>query len=91
MTFNVGVIIGPILGGIMADPAGSYPNVFGNVEFFKRYPYALPNIVSAIFLSMAALGVFFGLAEVSLDFDWVLQWLSCCRHLNQFGIKRIWV
>ncbi|KAI1158762.1 major facilitator superfamily domain-containing protein [Nemania serpens] len=54
MTFNIGVIIGPILGGILSDPAGSYP-VFENVEFFKKFPYAAPNIVSAIFLSTALL------------------------------------
>ncbi|KAI1119694.1 major facilitator superfamily domain-containing protein [Nemania abortiva] len=54
MTFNVGVIVGPILGGVLSDPAGSYP-AFENVEFFKRFPYAAPNIVSAIFLATAVL------------------------------------
>ncbi|KAI1149162.1 major facilitator superfamily domain-containing protein [Nemania diffusa] len=54
MTFNVGVIIGPILGGILSDPAGSFP-AFKNVEFFKKFPYATPNIVSAVFLSTALL------------------------------------
>ncbi len=57
MTFNIGVIIGPILGGILSDPAGSYPNLFGNVNFFKAFPYATPNIVSAIFLFCAAVAV----------------------------------
>lgn len=64
MCFNIGVIIGPILGGLLADPAGSYPNVFGHVTFFIRYPYATPNILSAIFLFSATLGIFFGLSEV---------------------------
>ncbi|KAI0101985.1 MFS general substrate transporter [Nemania sp. FL0031] len=54
MTFNIGVIIGPILGGVLSDPAGSYP-AFENVEFFKKFPYATPNIVSAVFLSTAML------------------------------------
>ncbi|KAI1194676.1 major facilitator superfamily domain-containing protein [Nemania serpens] len=54
MTFNIGVIIGPILGGVLSDPAGSYP-VFENVEFFKKFPYAAPNIVSALFLGTALL------------------------------------
>jgi hypothetical protein len=64
MCFNIGVIIGPILGGLLADPAGSYPSIFGNVKFLKNYPYAPPNLLSAFFLGSAALGVFFGLAEV---------------------------
>lgn len=64
MCFNIGVIIGPILGGLLADPAGSYPKLFGHVTFFVRYPYATPNILSAVFLLAATLGIFFGLSEV---------------------------
>lgn len=63
MTFNVGVIIGPILGGILSDPAGSYPGVFGNVVFFQKFPYALPNLVSALILCFALAGIFFLLEE----------------------------
>jgi MFS family permease len=64
MCFNIGVIIGPILGGLLADPAGSYPEMFGGVGWLLRFPYAPPSIVSAFFLFMAAVGVFFGLEEV---------------------------
>lgn len=53
------------MGGLLADPAGSYPTVFGNVQWMKKFPYALPNIVSAGLLFAATLGVFFGLNEVS--------------------------
>ncbi|KAH8671409.1 major facilitator superfamily domain-containing protein [Xylariales sp. PMI_506] len=63
MTFNIGVIVGPILGGVLSDPAGSYPDLFGNVAFFQRFPYALPNLVSAGFLSIAFLGVWLFLEE----------------------------
>ncbi|KAI2640154.1 major facilitator superfamily domain-containing protein [Xylaria nigripes] len=55
MTFNIGVIIGPIIGGTLSDPAGSYPNLFGSVELFKKFPYATPNIVSAMLLGAAML------------------------------------
>ncbi|UKZ46454.1 hypothetical protein TrVGV298_000657 [Trichoderma virens] len=63
MTFNIGVIIGPILGGILSDPAGSYPSFFGNVAFFVKFPYAAPNIVSFFFLLAAAIAVWLGLEE----------------------------
>ncbi|KAM0254710.1 hypothetical protein ACHAQJ_006491 [Trichoderma viride] len=63
MTFNIGVIIGPILGGILSDPAGSYPNLFGDVKFFVKFPYAAPNIVSSLFLFFAAVAVWLGLEE----------------------------
>jgi len=65
MCFNVGVIIGPILGGLLADPAGTYPKLFGHIAFFKKFPYAAPNLLSAFFLLCASLGVFLGLTEVT--------------------------
>lgn len=65
MTFNIGVIVGPVLGGLLADPAGSYPGVFGGVEFLRRFPYAMPNLVSAFFLLAAALVAWLCLEEVS--------------------------
>ena len=63
MTFNIGIIIGPILGGILSDPAGSYPSLFGGVSFFEKFPYATPNIVSSVFLAGAAAAVWLGLEE----------------------------
>jgi MFS family permease len=63
MTFNIGVIIGPILGGVLSDPAASYPGLFGKVALFTRFPYVLPNLVSAVFLFFAALMVWLGLEE----------------------------
>ncbi|EGX96426.1 Major facilitator superfamily transporter [Cordyceps militaris CM01] len=63
MTFNVGIIVGPILGGLLSDPAGSYPALLGGVRFFRAYPYALPNMVSAAFLVAAAAAVWLGIEE----------------------------
>ncbi|TQN66942.1 putative membrane protein [Colletotrichum shisoi] len=63
MTFNIGVIVGPILGGILSDPAGSYPALFGDVAFLKKYPYSAPNLLSAVFLAYAALSVWLCLDE----------------------------
>lgn len=42
---NLGIFLGPLLGGALADPAGQYPKVFGNVRFFVDYPYALSSFV----------------------------------------------
>lgn len=77
MCYNIGVIIGPILGGLLADPAGTYPKLFGHIEWLKKYPYAPPNLLSAFFLFSAAVGLFFGLAEVCIQF-------ACCTLKQAF-------
>ena len=64
MCFNIGVIIGPVLGGLLSDPAGSYPDTFGNIAFFRKFPYATPNIVSAVFLCCSLTLVWLFLKEV---------------------------
>ena len=74
MCFNIGVIIGPVLGGLLSDPVGSYPRIFGEgsllggkdgVWWLRHWPYALPNLLSAVFLFSSATAVLFGLEEVS--------------------------
>ena len=67
MTFNIGVVIGPVLGGVLSDPAGSYPDLFGHVKFLVRFPYAVPNLVSAVFLFAALAAVWLGLEETLDD------------------------
>ncbi|KAJ5550835.1 hypothetical protein N7461_005533 [Penicillium sp. DV-2018c] len=72
MCFNIGVIIGPILGGSLADPVNSFPQIFGpgsllggkeGVWWMQHWPYALPNVLSAVFILASFLAVFFGLDE----------------------------
>ncbi|KAJ9622113.1 hypothetical protein H2204_011694 [Knufia peltigerae] len=72
MCFNIGVVIGPILGGFLADPIASFPNVFGpgsaigghdGVGWMTSFPYALPNVVSAFFILTSAVCLFLGLDE----------------------------
>jgi MFS family permease len=66
MCANVGIIVGPLIGGITSDPAANYPDLFGGIRWLERFPYALPNIISALFLCSALLLVFFGLEEVNI-------------------------
>lgn len=42
---NIGLFAGPLIGGVLADPAEQYPGVFGGVRFFVQYPYALAGFV----------------------------------------------
>ncbi|CUS13308.1 unnamed protein product [Tuber aestivum] len=63
MCFNVGIIVGPAIGGILADPASTYPGLFGGVEWMRRWRYALPNLISAVFLCTSMLLGFLFLEE----------------------------
>ena len=65
MCANIGVIVGPLIGGITSDPAANYPDLFGGIRWLEKFPYSPPNLLSAIFLCSALLLVFFGLEEVS--------------------------
>ncbi|KAF3930841.1 hypothetical protein ABW19_dt0202357 [Dactylella cylindrospora] len=78
MCMNIGFIIGPILGGILANPIETHPGLFGpgswlggedGIGWMKDYPYALPNIVSAVFLSISFLLATFGLEETNYSGD----------------------
>lgn len=73
MSFNVAGILGPIIGGWLADPVNSLPAWFGPGAVFhssivEKYPFALPSLVNAFFLFAVFLAVLFGLEEVSLLF-----------------------
>jgi len=62
-----------VIGGALSRPAERFPNLFGNNEFLKEYPYFLPCAVPATFTVVAWLVAFFFLKEVrdsqSLSFD----------------------
>jgi MFS family permease len=46
LVWSLGSVVGPSFGGFLAQPAKKFPAVFGNIEYFKRFPYALPNLVA---------------------------------------------
>ena len=53
-------ILGPALGGALAQPCVSYPNWFARGTLFDRFPFLLPNLVCAIILTIGVLiGVLF--------------------------------
>lgn len=45
---NIGIFVGPVIGGILAEPATQYPNIFGGIWFFEKYPYVLPGLAVSV-------------------------------------------
>ncbi|KAL2326216.1 hypothetical protein Fmac_025274 [Flemingia macrophylla] len=52
--WGIGLIIGPALGGYLAQPVEKFPHIFPKDSFWDKFPYFLPNfIISAIALVVA--------------------------------------
>ncbi|KAI5077227.1 hypothetical protein GOP47_0007051 [Adiantum capillus-veneris] len=47
--WGLGLVIGPAIGGYLAQPSDKYPSLFSSGSLFDRFPYALPCLcISAI-------------------------------------------
>ncbi|KAI5288105.1 hypothetical protein KEM52_001300, partial [Ascosphaera acerosa] len=98
MCFNIGIIVGPIIGGVLADPVKTYPGVFGpgswlggadGVWWMREWPYALPNLVSAWFILISVCAVFFGLDETHETAKYRHDWgRSMARSATRYWRRR---
>lgn len=53
-------ILGPALGGALAQPSQNFPAFFPRGTLFDRYPFLLPNLVCAVVLAFGVLiGILF--------------------------------
>uniref|UniRef100_A0A6N2LGC8 Major facilitator superfamily (MFS) profile domain-containing protein n=1 Tax=Salix viminalis TaxID=40686 RepID=A0A6N2LGC8_SALVM len=46
---GIGMIIGPAIGGFLAQPAEKFPNLFAESSIFGRFPYFLPCLVISVY------------------------------------------
>ncbi|KAL4892487.1 major facilitator superfamily domain-containing protein [Aspergillus ambiguus] len=69
---TIGAMVGPVIGGGLADPVQTYPSLFGpdsllggkdGVKWMIHWPYALPNLVSALVCLCATAISILGLDE----------------------------
>ncbi|QUC21471.1 uncharacterized protein UV8b_05714 [Ustilaginoidea virens] len=77
LVWSLGSVVGPAFGGLFADPARQYPALFEGVWFFEKFPYALPNLIAALFflvsLTSATLFLKETLASKRDQGDWGIE------------------
>lgn len=58
--WSLGSLLGPALGGALAQPCESFPTFFARGTLFDQFPFLLPNLVCAVILAFGVLvGVLF--------------------------------
>ncbi|KAJ7183242.1 major facilitator superfamily multidrug-resistance, DHA1 sub-family [Mycena filopes] len=63
MMWAVSATLGPLIGGLLANPADKWPTTLGKIHILKDHPYLLPCAVAAT-ISLIAFGIaFVGLKE----------------------------
>lgn len=53
--WGMGVIIGPAIGGYLAQPAKQYPHLFHEKSVFGRFPYLLPCLCISFFAALVVI------------------------------------
>lgn len=60
LVWQIGSIVGPVLGGALASPATKLPGLFGQNDFLRTFPFALPNLVNGVVFTIGLLtGILF--------------------------------
>ncbi|KAK4836223.1 hypothetical protein QYF36_020033 [Acer negundo] len=56
--WGIGLIIGPAMGGFLAQPADKYPNIFSKESLFGQFPYFLPCLCISVFALVVTIATF---------------------------------
>ncbi|XP_019186375.1 PREDICTED: protein ZINC INDUCED FACILITATOR 1-like isoform X1 [Ipomoea nil] len=76
-SWGIGLIIGPAIGGFLAQPAEKYPSLFSADSLFGRFPYLLPCLCISLFALAVTISSFW-LPTFSL-------WTESPRRLGGLG------
>ncbi|KAK3002268.1 hypothetical protein RJ639_022562 [Escallonia herrerae] len=57
-SWGIGLIIGPALGGFLAQPTEKFPALFSSTSVFGRFPYFLPCLTISVFALVVTIASF---------------------------------
>ncbi|KAI4341200.1 hypothetical protein MLD38_025953 [Melastoma candidum] len=57
-SWGIGLVLGPAIGGYLAQPAEKYPSLFSEDSIFGRFPYFLPCLVISLYTVVALIVCF---------------------------------
>ncbi|KAJ3976406.1 major facilitator superfamily domain-containing protein [Lentinula raphanica] len=63
MIWGMGVIMGPSIGGVLANPEEQFPSTLGKIALLRAHPFFLPCAVVALFAFLFFLVALIGLKE----------------------------
>ncbi|KAG2188678.1 hypothetical protein INT44_003817 [Umbelopsis vinacea] len=66
--WGVGGIAGPVLGGLLSNPATQFPDIFGGFPLLVQFPYFLPCFISAVISVIGLFMTFFYFEETNPNF-----------------------
>ncbi|MFS7969978.1 putative major facilitator superfamily, MFS transporter superfamily [Helianthus anomalus] len=55
-SWGIGLIVGPALGGFLAQPAEKFPSLVSPDSLFGRFPYLLPCLTISVFALLVTIG-----------------------------------
>ncbi|KAH8669428.1 major facilitator superfamily domain-containing protein [Ilyonectria robusta] len=97
MCLNIGDVLGPLLGGFLADPSVSDSSEAttsndssnnSDSSWMSRFPFALPNFICALVILISALMVAFGLDETHPSLT--RNGRDRCREMGRWIFKKLW-
>jgi hypothetical protein len=80
-------ILGPALGGALAQPCLNYPAVFSRGTIFDAFPFLLPNLVCTIIL---AGGVLVGILFLEETHEELKDRRDYGLELGRWALDRVW-
>jgi MFS family permease len=80
ISFNMALMLSPLMAGQLADLPGRLPEKFGSVSLLNKYPYAPPAMLNGSILLTSFLTGFFILEEVRIS----------SRRTDHYGVADLW-